>query len=113
MCIRDRHLRANAQEAVVGSNLPYAAIHQYGGEIKRKGGTLKLHFKKFQRGPRRGKTLFSEAGKATYGMKAAVGPYSIRIPARPWLFNPDGSIPAAWRERLEAIVTKYLGDANA
>lgn len=107
------HLRANAQEAVVGSNLPYAAIHQYGGEIKRKGGTLKLHFKKFQRGPRRGKTLFSEAGKATYGMKAAVGPYSIRIPARPWLFNPDGSIPAAWRERLEAIVTKYLGDANA
>ena len=108
------HLRANAQEAVVGSNLPYAAVHQYGGEIKRKGGTLKLHFRKFQRGPRRGKTLFSRAGKATYGMRAAVGPYSIRIPARPWLFDPDGSIPPAWEQRLTAIVVKHLGgNANA
>lgn len=107
------HLRADAEEAVVGSNLVYAAIHQHGGEIKRKGGTLKLHFKKFKRGPRKGRTLFSKEKQATYGMKAAVGPYSIRIPARPWLFNPDGSIPAAWRERLAAVVSKYLGDANA
>ena len=108
------HLRANAQEAVVGSNLPYAAVHQYGGEIKRKGGTLKLHFRKFQRGPRRGKTLFSRAGKATYGMRAAVGPYNIHIPARPWLFDPDGSIPPAWEQRLTAIVVKHLGgNANA
>lgn len=107
------HLRADATQAVVGSNLPYAAIHQYGGEIKRKGGTLQLHFKKFKRGPRKGKILFSKAGKATYGMKAQTGPYSIHIPARPWLFNPDGSIPSAWQERLTAIVTKYLGDANA
>lgn len=107
------HLRADATGAVVGSNLAYAAIHQYGGEIVRKGGTLKLHFKKFKRGPLRGRTLFSKEGRATYGMKAQVGPYGIRIPARPWLFNPDGSIPAAWRERLATIVTKYLGDANA
>lgn len=107
------HLRADATGAVVGSNLAYAAIHQYGGEIKRKGGALQLHFKKFQRGPRKGKILFSKAGKATYGMKAQTGPYSIHIPARPWLFNPDGSIPSAWQERLTAIVTKYLGDANA
>lgn len=110
----ETHLRANAQEAVVGSNLPYAAIHQYGGEIKRKGGTLKLHFKKFQRGPRRGKTLFAKEDKATYGMRAAVGPYSIRIPARSWLFDPNGSIPPAWEQRLTAIVVKHLGEsANA
>ena len=91
------YLRADAEEAVVGSNLVYAAIH----------------FKTFKRGPRKGRTLFIKEKQATYGMKAAVGPYSIRIPARPWLFNPDGSIPAAWRERLEAVVSKYLGDANA
>ena len=108
------YLRADAEEAVMGSNLVYAATHQHGGEIKRKGGTLKLHFKKFKRGPRKGRALFSKEKQATYGMKAAVGPYSIRIPARPWLFNPDGSIPAAWRERLAAIVKKYLeGDAHA
>lgn len=107
------HLRADAAEAVVGSNLIYAAIHQYGGEIKRKGGTLKLHFKKFKRGPRKGRTLFSKESRATYGMKAQVGPYSIRIPARPWLFSPDGSMPAVWRERLVGIVTKYLGVVNA
>lgn len=107
------HLRADATGAVVGSNLAYAAIHQHGGEVRRKGGARRLHFKKFQRGPRKGKILFSKAGKATYGMQASVGPYSIRIPARPWLYKPDGSIPPAWQKRLTDLVVKHLGDANA
>lgn len=83
------------------------------GRSSARGGPLKLHFKTFKRGPRKGRTLFSKGKQATYGMKVAVGPYSIRIPARPWLFNPDGSIRPPWRERLEAVVSKYLGDANA
>ena len=107
------HLRANSQEAVIGSNLASAAIHQHGGEIKRQGGTLKLHFKSFKRGPRRGKTLFSRAGQATYGMRATVKAYSLRIPARPWLFNADGSIPATWAVRLQAILLGYLRGKNA
>lgn len=102
------HLRADATCAVVGSNLVYAAIHQYGGEIRRQGGEVKLHFRKFQRGPRRGRTLFSKESNASYGMKAAVGPYSIRIPARPWLFNADGTVPGVWAQRLTAIVGRYL-----
>ena len=107
------HLRVSAQGAEVGSNLAYAAIHQYGGEIKRQGGSVKLHFKTFKSGPRRGKTLFSKVGSATFGMRATVGAHSIRIPARPWLFNPDGSIPSAWSVRLQAILLKYVRRVHA
>ena len=102
------HLRANAQAAVVGSNLAYAAIHQFGGVIQHKGGSVKLHFKKFKRGPRKGKVRFSKAGKASYGMQASVAPYSVRIPARPWLFSPDGSVPEAWKQKLLASVKKMV-----
>lgn len=107
------HLRADATGAVIGSNLAYAAVQQYGGEIKRAGGAVKLHFKTFKGGPRKGKTLFSKAGKATHGMRATVGAYGIRIPARPWLFNPDGGIPETWAVRLQAVLTKYLGERDA
>lgn len=107
------HLKATADCAVVGSNLVYAAIHQYGGVIERKGGEVKLHFKKYRRGPRKGRILFSKPGRATYGMKAGVGPYTIRIPARPWLFEPDGSIPAAWMQRLEMCLIRSLEARHA
>ena len=107
------HLQADERAAVVGSNLVYAAIHQYGGVIERKGGVARLHFKKFRSGPRKGRTLFSKARQAGYGMTATVKPYSIRISARPWLFNLDGTIPQSWQERLKKIVLKHLtaGDA--
>ena len=107
------HVRADATGAVIGSNLVYAAMHQYGGEIKRTGGSVKLHFKTFKRGPRKGKTLFSKVEQATHGMRATVGAHSIRIPARPWLFNPDGSIPAAWAVRLQAVLREYMEAKNA
>lgn len=90
------NIHATADCAVVGSNLAYAAIHQYGGEIRREGGKITLHFKKFKRGPRKGRALFATPGKATYGMQAHAGPYTIRIPARPGFsrrtapFRPHG-----------------------
>lgn len=107
------HLQATADEVIVGSNLPYAAIHQYGGVIQRKGGEVKLHFKKFKSGPRKGKVLFSRPKEATFGMKANVGPYTIRIPARPWLFEADGSIPAHWMRRLEQQLISFIGARHA
>lgn len=106
-------VKATADYAIVGSNLPYAAIHQFGGEIRREAGKIKLHFKKFKRGPRKGKTLFAKSGKADYGMSADVGPYVIRIPARPWLFEADGSIPPAWMQRLESCLIAFLESRHA
>lgn len=107
------HLAVGESGAVVGSNLDYAAIHQYGGIIVRKGGDLKLHLRKIKRGARKGRVLFSKSGQASYGMKVNIKPYRISIPARPWLYSTDGSIPESWRGRLRDIVIKHLRRANA
>lgn len=107
-------VQASAEKAVVGTNWPYARVHQMGAVIERKGGVARIHFKKFKSGKRKGQVRFSKAKDATYGMKANVGPYKIRIPARPYLFSPDGSIPAHWRSALEQIVKAYMeGGSNA
>ena len=109
--------RVNVQHdehaAVVGSNLVYAPIHQFGGVIQRKGGSVKLHFKKFKRGPRKGKVRFSTEKQASYSKTASVAPYSIRIPARPWLFSPDGSVPEAWKQKLLASLKKMVDEDYA
>lgn len=107
------HVRVSADCAVVGSNLAYAAIHQYGGEIKREGGKITLHFKKFKRGPRKGLTRFAKPKNATWGMQANAGPYTVRIPARPWLFEADGSVPPAWMQRLETCLIDFLEARHA
>lgn len=105
------HVKASADCAIVGSNLVYAAIHQYGGEIKRKDGQIKLHFRKVRRGPLKGRALFARPDRADYGMAARA--HVIRIPARPWLFEADGTIPAAWMQRLETCLIKSLEARHA
>lgn len=110
---RSLTVQADATKAVVGTNWPYARIHQLGGDIQRAGGTVRLHFKKFKSGKRKGLVRFSRANAASYGMKATVGPYTIRIPARPYLFSPDGGIPAHWHTALEKIVKRYVENGHA
>ena len=38
--------RSDDDTAIVGTNLPYAAIHQFGGEIKRKARKQDMHFRR-------------------------------------------------------------------
>lgn len=85
------HLRATEQEAVVGSNLPYAAIHQYGGAIRRR----------------------HRARRATSSREVQMGPVTVRIPARPWLHGRDGSVPRAWLQRLAAVAARQMEAALA
>lgn len=85
------HLRATEQEAVVGSNLPYAAIHQYGGAIRRR----------------------RRARRATFSREVQMGPVTVRIPARPWLHGRDGSVPRAWLQRLAAVAARQMEAALA
>lgn len=70
--------------ARVGTNVSYAAAHQFGATIQRKAGSVRLGFKYSKKYKR---MLFASPGdkKARYGMKADHGPYTIRIPARPFL----------------------------
>lgn len=87
------NVKATESSVSVGTNKKYAAIHQIGGTIKHPAHERIIHFKTFKAGPRKGKTLFSKANKASHGMKTAVGAYNIKIPARPYLLVQDEDWP--------------------
>ncbi|HPN32812.1 MAG TPA: phage virion morphogenesis protein, partial [bacterium] len=78
---------------LLGSNLAYARIHQYGGTIEHPGANKRvMNFRKIKSGKNKRKTLFAKlkAGKngymrGTYGKQVNIQPYRINIPARPYL----------------------------
>jgi len=71
-----KHIRANRKSITYGSNVAYAAIHQFGGTIipKSPGGWL---------------TFKTSGGWANVK--------SVDIPARPWLNFPDSEKPVVAR----------------
>jgi phage virion morphogenesis protein len=90
--------KSDATQAVVGSNLDYAPIHQHGGTINIPARTNILHFKKYKSGKRKGKTLFAKNNtKASYGMKSAIGAYKVEIKARPFLKFTDSDMGGIMR----------------
>jgi phage virion morphogenesis protein len=95
--------KATSSEAIVSSNKKYAAIHHFGGVINIPAREQVLHFKKYLRGEKKGKTRFSKSGKATYGQKVKSGAYQVKIPARPFM-----AIPAATIERIKTVILKWL-----
>ncbi len=77
------HPEHDKHSALVGTNKVYAAIHQFGGQIKRNPRTQILHFRKTVSGQYR---FAKKNDKRTkLAMKANVGSYTINIPARPFL----------------------------
>ncbi|MEG1610808.1 MAG: hypothetical protein RR317_06460, partial [Bilophila sp.] len=68
----------------------------------------KLHFRRISRGPHKGQVRFAKASdkRTKYGMATAA--HTIRIPARPYLFQRDGDIPDNWKQALVTILKRYL-----
>ncbi len=87
------------RSAEVGSNVEYAAIHQYGGEIQQYARSQRASFKKIRKRYR-----FVRPGtKGAVDRNITIGEHSIRIPARPYLgFNDQdrAEITAIGREWL-------------
>jgi len=91
--------RYDDNSAIVGTNVRYAAIHQFGGTIKQKARTGVVHY--FQRhgnGQR-----FSRENGAHYGMKRDHKAYSITMPARPFL-----ALTTEDKEQIRAAAITYL-----
>jgi len=79
-----RSITANASPSGVeiGTNVIYAAIHQFGGSIAQGARTAVLHFKTNKR---TGRSRFARSGKADRARKAEIGARSFTMPARPFL----------------------------
>lgn len=101
-------LKVAPDSVIVGTNLAYAAAHQFGVTIKRAAGAVKLHFRRISRGPNKGQVRFARANdkRTKFGMAAAA--HAIRIPARPYLFQRDGDIPDEWQRAIVGIVKRHL-----
>ncbi|RJF70870.1 phage virion morphogenesis protein [Rhodopseudomonas palustris] len=77
---------AKATGVEVGSNVVYAAIHQFGGDIHQQPRTAVLHFKTNKR---TGQSRFAPPSKADRARKAEIGARTVHMPARPFLGLDD------------------------
>lgn len=94
---------ANAERAWVGTNLRYAAIHQFGGTIQKRARTQVIAYdERARRFMSRRKARRRKAGSV--GVRfAAIGAHTVTLPPRPYLTLTPGD-----REDLVAIVRRYL-----
>lgn len=94
--------KSNQISIEVGSNLPYAAIHNFGGTIQR-AARSKLYTQN------RYKTTTTKHTKGQYkkgtswGQGDTVGEHTITIPARPFLVLQDEDI-----DKIKQIVSNYI-----
>lgn len=66
-----------------GTNRPYGAIHNFGGEIKMPARQREVFFK--QRSDGSVGNRFVKRKNSNFAQTVDAGPYTIKIPARPWL----------------------------
>jgi phage gpG-like protein len=79
--VRSMRYAATASSLVVGTNIDYAAIHQFGGTISRQGGARRQNF----RIGRNGRSRFARASRANFQQEVQVGAYTINMPQRKFL----------------------------
>ena len=106
-------IKMTPDSVIVGTNLAYAAAHQFGAAIKRAAGAVKLHFRRISRGPNKGQVRFARANDKRVKFDRTSAAHTIRIPARPYLFQRDGDIPDGWQRAIVGIVKRHLGVDHA
>ncbi|PWR23356.1 phage virion morphogenesis protein [Zavarzinia compransoris] len=84
--------RVEGEAVEVGTNVVYAGVHQFGGDIDHPGGERVVHFRFARKGAGKdgaGSRLRfakrSTKAVGAYAQKVRIGSYKIRIPARPFL----------------------------
>lgn len=108
------HYRANAGSVTVGTNVVYAAIQQFGGQIQRQARTQTLYFKRRRDGSVGNR--FVARGRSDFAQDVAVGAHTIRIPARPFLpIDTSGraKLPADTVDQILAVLRRHLDPGAA
>lgn len=75
-------MRSDAVSAEVGTNVVYAAVHQFGGEIQQYARSQRLSLKKIRGGRAR---FVKHGSKGAELRNITIGEHTINIPARPYL----------------------------
>lgn len=93
--------QVGGNELVFGSNRPYAAIQHFGGEIQVAARSQQAYFRQGKDGEVGNQ--FVKRRASNFAQWVSMGPYSIRIPARPFLGTSQDDDYA-----LVGIAMKYL-----
>lgn len=117
--VRSISSESSAERAVVGANTPYAAIHQFGGTIKRKGqsGTVRLRTDSqgglLRQAEHQNLAVFAKANHKRYVERSyQSADYEINIPARPFLpADRDGNLSPRALSAVVDILQGFLRNA--
>lgn len=79
-----RSIRATVEgnQAVIGTNLKYAGIHQFGGTVKKDSGKKNMYWK---HNKRTGSLKMVRKSKANFMTEHKMKKHSVSIPARPYM----------------------------
>lgn len=88
-------------ELQFGSDRQYARIHHFGGEIKHEGRQATVYFKQDKHGEVGNR--FVKKARSNFAQDVSIGPYTITMPARPWL-----GTSAQDDERIVEIAFEHL-----
>lgn len=91
-----------ADGVVVGSNVVYAAIHQFGGTIKHAARTTTI-YRKYNKKTGELGNRFVKKRNSNFATDHSVGEYEAVIPARPYLGVGAGDVPA-----LEGVILDHI-----
>jgi len=75
--------QVQGDELLFGTNIQYAAIHQFGGTINIAARPQEVFFRTNRDGAVGNR--FSPRKRSNFAQSVTIGPYTIHIPARPWL----------------------------
>lgn len=86
---RTLHYQVNGSELVLGSNLPYAAIHQFGGEINVAERIRTVYFKRDKNGVVGNR--FVKKKNSNFAQDTKAKAHKISMPARPFLGTSENN----------------------
>jgi phage virion morphogenesis protein len=96
--------QATNDSVSVGTNVVYAAVHQFGHTFNRNPRTHIMNFRRARNGQVGNR--FVRADRANFTQSVTIGAHSITIPARPFL--PTNGLPPAWQEAVLKIIGRHL-----
>lgn len=94
----------DGDDLLFGTDRPYGAIHHFGGKIERQARQSTVYFHQAKSGEVG--QLFVKKSKSNFAQDVKIGPYTISMPARPWLGVGDQDQP-----RLLERVQVFLEEA--
>lgn len=96
--------QVTGNELAFGTNRVYAAIHQFGGEIQIAARSQQTYFRQDKSGEVENR--FVSKRRSNFSQWVSMGPYTIKIPARPFLGTSDTD-----DKELASIALGYLSRA--